>query len=454
MSDRLLLVEDRESLRGMLGRALAAEFDVDEIGDGSAALTRLATERYAVVVSDVRLPGVEGTTVLKEARRLDPAPEVVLMTAYAEVPAAVAALRAGAYDYLAKPFEPADLVRVARRAADRYRLVQRARSLEDALLAGQSALLGVSPTMEQVRRLVDRLGPLPVAVLVTGESGTGKEVVARELHRVGGRGPFVALNCGAIPENLLEAELFGVAKGAFTGAAADRRGLVEEAEGGVLFLDEIADLPLALQVKLNRLLEEGEYRRVGETRARRFSARVVAATHRSLDAMVEEGKFRSDLYYRLKVVEIRLPPLRDRPEDLPILAARFLHAAVARFGRPGLRLSPDALSVLERARWPGNVRELRHAIEHAAVMAEGEIVEPSDLPDSLGGSAHRGAPGSYRDAVEAAKDRAGRAYLLDLLARHDGNVTRACVEAGVERETLHRLLRRHDVDPARYRDGA
>ena len=451
MRERVLLVEDRAHLRALLARTLAGAFEVDEAPDGTSALALLAAHDYAVVVSDVRLPDIGGERILEAARRRDPPPEVVMMTAFAEVPAAVAALRAGAYDYLAKPFEPDDLARVVARAAERWALVGRARLLEAALDA-QSGLTGDSPPILAVRRLVERVGPMPVGVLLTGESGTGKEVVARELHRLSGRGRLVAVNCGAIPENLLETELFGAAKGAFSGATADRRGLFEEADGGTLFLDEIGELPLSLQVKLNRALEEGEVRRVGEARARAVDVRVVAATHRDLEGMVADGTFRADLLYRLRVVRVHLPPLRERVADIPSLAARFLQVAAARFrGRP-LRLDPDALAALERAPWPGNVRELRHAMEHAAVLAGGDVVTVADLPDELRAGLPAAEAGTYRDAVERARDRAGRDYLQALLRRSGGNVTRAAEEAGVERETLHRLLRRHGLEAGRFRE--
>ncbi len=451
MRERVLLVEDRPHLLALLARTLAARFDVDEASDGAQALSLLGGADYAVVVSDVRLPDIGGERILEAARKRDPAPEVVMMTAFAEVPAAVAALRAGAYDYLAKPFEPADLLRVVERAAERWGLVGRARLLE-AALDEQSGLIGTSAPLVAVRRLVERVGPMPVTVLLTGESGTGKEVVARELHRLSGRARFVAVNCGAIPENLLETELFGVAKGAYSGATADRKGLFEEASGGTLFLDEIGDLPLPLQVKLNRVLEEGEVRRVGETRSRPVDVRLLAATHRDLDAMVAEGTFRADLTYRLRVLRIALPPLRDRVEDIPILAARFLQVAAARYRGRSLRLDPDALAALERAPWAGNVRELKHAMEHAAVLAADDVVSVADLPDELRATAPGASPGTYRDAVERGRDRAGRDYLLALLRRTAGNVTKAAEEAGVERETLHRLLRRHGVEAGRFRE--
>ncbi len=450
MTARILVVEDRENLRRVLVQALSAHFVVDEASDGREAIVRLSEANHVVVVSDVKLPGADGEAVLMEARRRCPAPEVVLMTAFAEVPAAVRALRAGAYDYLSKPFEPEDLVRVVQRAAERYALVQRTRELESLLDERESPLIGQSPAMLAVRRMVERIGPMPVTVLLLGESGTGKEVVAKELGARFHKGPFIAVNCGAIPENLLEAELFGAAKGAYSGASADRAGLFEAANGGTLFLDEIGDLPLPLQVKLNRALEEGEIRRVGETRARTVQIRLIAATHRPLDTLVAEGKFREDLYYRLKVVVIPLPPLRQRVEDIPLLAARFLRLASARFGK-AVRLEPDALAALEAAPWRGNVRELRHALEHAVAVCEGEAIGVSDLPEELRASAPSARVGSYREAIELAQDRAGREYLSDLLRENEGNVTRAAEKAGVERETLHRLLKKHGLEATRFR---
>ncbi|MFZ5481981.1 MAG: sigma-54-dependent transcriptional regulator [Myxococcota bacterium] len=451
MPTRLLLVEDRENLRHLLARTLSDTCEVTALADGEAALRAIEAEEWDVVVTDVRLPGADGNAVLAAARQREAPPEVILMTAFADVPAAVAALKGGAYDYLAKPFEPEHLTRVVARATERHALLARTRLLEETLDSQQGGLIGRSPAIAEVRRLIDRVGPLPVPVLLTGESGTGKEVVARELHRVHGKGPFVAVNCGAIPHDLLEAELFGVVKGAFTGATADRPGLFEAASGGTLFLDEIGDLPLTLQVKLNRALEEGEVRRVGATAAREVDFRLVAATHRDLDRMVTEGTFRADLYFRLKVLQIQLPPLRDRVGDIPLLAARFLHLARARLGALPVRISPEALSSLESWTWPGNVRELRHTIEHAAVLAEGDEILPDHLPAELRGRKGASKGRTYRAAIERAQETAGRAYLVDLLQRLGGNVSRAAEEAGMERESLHRLLRRHGIDASRYR---
>ena len=451
MADRILLAEDRENLREVLVRALRRSFDVEAVSDGAQALDRLAEGGWSVVVTDVRMPGALGTDVLTATRGMERPPEVVMMTAYADVSSAVAALKAGAYDYLAKPFEPDDLVRVVQRAAERHRLVNRARDLEDALGSSDEGFIGVSPAAQQVRRLIERLGPMPVPVLITGETGTGKEVVARELHRKQGRGELIAVNCGAIPENLLEAELFGVARGAYTGAGADRPGLIDLAAGGTLFLDEIGDLPLSVQVKLNRVLEEREFRRVGDPKLRPVDTRVLSATHRDLEAMIEAGKFRQDLYFRLRIASIAVPPLRERQADLPLLAARFLYLAMARYGTAARRLSPDALSILEAAPWRGNVRELRHVLEEAAVLCDGDTIDASLFPRAVAGAPTEAPAGTWRAAQERAVDAAARRYFHTLMKHLGGNVTKAAVEAGMERETLHRLLRRYEVDPSQFR---
>ncbi|MFZ5475898.1 MAG: sigma-54-dependent transcriptional regulator [Myxococcota bacterium] len=439
---KVLLVEDRDNLRALLQRTLSDSCDVAVAADGWAALRALDGDRYDVVVTDIRLPGPDGNALLAAARAQEGPPEVVLMTAFADVAAAVAALRAGAYDYLAKPFEPADLARVVARAAERHGLVRRTRELEAAIESREGGLVGRSPAIQEVRRLVERVGPLPVPVLLVGEGGTGREVVARELHRRRGRGELVAVDCGALPADLLEAELFG---------GGSREGLFEAARGGTLFLDDVGDLPLPLQGKLDRALEAGEVRRVGGDVARPVDVRVVAATRRDLEREAAEGTFRADLWFRLKVLQIRLPPLRERVEDIPLLAARFLRVAQARLGARPTRVSPEALAALEAWSWPGNVRELRHTVEHAAVLAEADEILPDHLPEDLRGRKGAVFGRTYRAAIERAHDAAGRAYLVDLLQRMGGNVSRAAEEAGVERESLHRLLRRHGVDAAKFR---
>jgi two-component system response regulator AtoC len=420
MAERLLLVEDRESLRRLLARALAERFDVEEAGDGATAIARLHEGSFAVVVTDVRLGTTDGMEVLAAARSVDQPPEVVLMTAYAEVPAAVAALKAGAYDYLSKPVEVEHLLRVVSRAAERWGLLRRTRQLEALVATGEPGFLGVSPAAAEVRRRIERAGRVPAPLLLVGEAGTGRELVARQVHAVRGEGAFVAVSCGGSADAWLETQLFS--------------GLA-----GTLFLDDVDALSPHLQARLSRLAAE------------EAGIRVIAATSADLERRVSEGAFRGELYFWLAVQALHLPPLRERREDIPVLAARFLGLAAARFGTRARGLSADALATLEAAPWPGNVRELRHAIERAATTCEGEVVEVEHLPDALRGAAPRAPQGTWRAAVDRAADAAGREYLQNVLRGQQGNVTRAAAEAGVERETLHRLLRRYGIDPARYR---
>ncbi len=462
---RILVIDDKASMRAMVERVLGEAHAVDTAADATDGLTKLANADYDLLLSDVRLPDLDGFAVLARAREMAPDTEVVLMTAYATVEAAVEAVKAGAYDYVAKPFEPDDLLLTVSRALERRSLRARARAAERALRHrdGLDEMLGEGAAMQKVRFLIERVCDLDVTVLVTGESGTGKEVVARAIHQAGARRerPFVAVNCGAIPENLIESELFGHTKGAFTGADQARTGLVEEAGEGTLFLDEIGDLPIDLQVKLNRALQERRFRRVGEGRERPVRARIVAATHRDLRQAVEAGSFREDLFFRLNVYPITLPPLRARGEDLFLLARHFLGLAAARFDRPVTGFTPEALGALARYDWPGNVRELQHTMERAVILADTAQVGVDDLPDALsgGGGGPPRAEGplpplakmSYKDALEWGRDRTLKLYLDALLRRFEGNVSHAAKQAGIERESLHRLLRKADLDAAYYR---
>jgi DNA-binding NtrC family response regulator len=372
----------------------------------------------------------------------------------------VQAMRDGAYDYLEKPFDPDEAGRVVARAAEHKRLRDEAAALRQEL-AGQyafHALVGKSPRMQEVFRLLRQAAGLDITVLLGGETGTGKELAARAVHFASARRErrFVAVNCGALPPDLLESELFGHARGAFTGAQSAKAGLFEEADGGTLFLDEVGELPLTAQVKLNRVLQEKEVRRVGDNTAVKVDVRLIAATHRDLRAEVAAGRFREDLFYRLHVFPVRLPALRERLEDVPLLAAHFLAKHARAFGRPVTGFEPEALRALTGYGWPGNVRELENAVERAVAVASGETVRPADLPPEL--SAGGGLPpGStlttlpFREAVEQARERAGREYLVALLKEHGGNVTKAAERAGMERESLHRLLKRHGVRGDDYR---
>lgn len=452
MFQNILIVDDDQALRESLELLLSAEgYSVRTAPNGQVALELLEVSPVDAILCDLRMPGLDGFDLIPQIARQWPGIPIILMSAHGTEDLAIEAIQRGAYDYLAKPFEPDELLRVVRRAAERHRLVQRARDLEDALGAAESGFVGVSAAAQHVRRLLDRLGPMPVPVLITGETGAGKEVVARELHRLRGRGEFIAVNCAALQENLLETELFGVARGAYAVGSPERPGLFDLAEGGTLFLDEIGDLPPSLQVKLNRVLEEGEYRRVGDAKAHQLDTRLVSATHHDLEARIVEGKFRQDLYYRLRLASIQVPPLRERRDDIPVLAARFLHLAMARYGTAARRVSPDAIGLLEAAPWPGNVREFRHVIEEAAVLCDGETIDASLLPRALSDTPTIAPAGTWRAAQERAIDGAAREYFPILMKRLGGNVTKAAVEAGMERETLHRLLRRYNVDSNRYR---
>jgi len=430
----VLVVDDEEPLRHLLTVILRDHgHEVRAVASAEDALKELSARDYDLVLTDVRMPGMGGLALVRELQRTTPDLLVVVMSAYGTHDTAIEAMKAGAYDYLGKPFKPDDVLLVLRKAEERERLARENRRLRSELAESYRLdnLVVASPAMQEVMRSVRKVAPQKSTVLLLGESGTGKELVARALHELSPRAsfPFVAVNCGAIPAELLESELFGHVRGAFTDARRDKKGLAVEADGGTLFLDEVGELPLALQVKLLRFLQEEEVRPVGEVRTRRVDVRVVTATARDLSGAVAAGEFREDLFWRLNVVAVRLPPLRERPEDVAALAAHFL----ARYARlrpelPALALSPEALSVLSAHRWPGNVRELEHAIERAVVLADGPLLEEKDLPDSVRAGRDRAAPGgaeepgpSLRQAVQAAEARAIRAAL----ERTGGNRTRA-----------------------------
>jgi len=465
---RVLVVDDKDSLRELVARILAPRFEVVTARDGAEAIARLAAEDVDVVLSDMRMPGADGLEVLRVAKERRPDVEVVLMTAFASVQSAVEAIRAGAFDYLPKPFDPDEALLKVERAAERRALKVRARGLEAAL--GEATrvgeLLGQSAPMKQVFALIDKAAQRDLTVLLQGESGTGKELAARAIHQASARREqaFVAVNCGALPHDLVESELMGHARGAFSGALRDKPGLLEEAGRGTVFLDEIGDLPLALQVKLNRVLQERELRRVGENAARPFLARVIAASHRDLAAEVARGAFREDLYFRLAVFRLRIPPLRERSDDIPLLARHFLARARVEAGAGPTSFRPEVMAALVAWGFPGNVRELDNAVRRAAAVADGPAVELEDLPPEILG--HEGAEGAdagadddldawlelpYREAMAEADRRAHARWLDRLFAAHAGNVSQAAARAGIARETLHRLARRFQVDPDAFR---
>ncbi|MBK8998938.1 MAG: sigma-54-dependent Fis family transcriptional regulator [Myxococcales bacterium] len=459
---RVLVADDKDTILGLFGRILSDRFEVVTATDGQRALALALNDEFDVVVSDIRMPGADGFTVLRELKRAKPEVEIVLMTAFGSVEKAVEAMKEGAYDYLAKPFDPDEALLTIERAVERKRLREQARDLSAALgnIAHFDRLVGKSAAMQQLFELLERAAGSDATVLITGESGTGKELAARAVHAKSARksGRFVAVNCGAIPETLIEAELFGHVKGAFTGAVGDRRGLFEEAHGGTLLLDEVGDLPLSMQVKLTRVLQEHSVRRVGESQERRVDVRVVAATNADLKAAVGAGRFREDLFYRLNVFPVRLPPLRERREDIPVLAAHFVDRHRGRYGGGVDGFAPEALSALVRHDWPGNVRELENAIERALAVIDGPRIPLEALPEEIAAQGRPRLAGdlgrlTYREVVDIARDRVSREYLVALMREFEGSVTHAAERAGMERETLHRLLKRYGLRSDEFKPG-
>jgi DNA-binding NtrC family response regulator len=447
--------------------------------DGRQALEYIRSTPPDVALVDVMMPGMGGLEALAQIKAMGAPCEVVLMTAFADVDSAVAAMKAGAYHFLTKPFHSNDAVAHAvQRAAEHRRLTVRAEKLEQALLSKErfGEFIGDSPRILEVFRLIEGVAPTSSTVLILGESGTGKELVARAIHVHSSRAekPFVAVNCGAIPKELVESELFGHVRGAFTGAQTTRAGLFETADGGTILLDEVGDLPLAAQVKLLRVLQEGEIKRVGADETRTVDVRVLAATNVDLASRLQSGQVRADLYYRLNVIAIALPPLRDRGDDVLLLASHFLQRFARKLQREPKRLSPDAMRALREYEWPGNVRELEHAIEHAMVLTQRDVITASDLPFvrhslseplTMPGLGPRSSPrpppdgpdlrASVAELAELPYGEAKRrlvamfdeTYTAELLQKSGGNMSEAARRAGLDRSNFRRLLKRSKDEP-------
>ncbi len=419
MSDRILVVDDDPALRESLQLVLSAEgYAAAGAADGDAALARIEAESFDVILCDLRMPGMDGMELLPQLVRRLPQTTVIMMSAYGTEDLALQAMRLGAYDYLAKPFQPGEVLLTIRKARERERL-RRANQLlrRDVQRAvGDRPIVGTSSAMIELLEMMERVAAFKSTVLLTGESGTGKEVLARAIHAQSPRrnDAFVAVNCGAIPEALLESELFGHAKGAFTGADRARRGLFSEADGGTLFLDEIGELPTTLQVKILRVLQEEEIRPVGENKARSVDVRVVAATARDLQADVGTGRFREDLFYRLDVVRLEVPPLRERPKDVPLLVDHFVARFRETLGKPVRIVTDEALERLVAYPWPGNVRELENVIERAAILTDGEEITLAELPENVVSLGKARGLGSTQDF---SLKQARRAVEIDMIQR-------------------------------------
>ena len=462
MSDRrILVVDDEPDMVENCTRILRrAGYRVLSTTDSERALALVESEHPDVLLTDLKMPGLDGMELMRRAHDMDPTLPVIMITAFGSIESAVAAIKAGAFDYLPKNFSVEDLTVDVERALRQRALGVENRNLRAQLAAalGLENVIGRSAAMSQVFELVKKAARSEANILVLGESGTGKELIARAIHANSPRAAhaFIPVDCAALPENLLESELFGHEKGSFTGAVRSKSGLMELADGGTMFLDEIGELPTGLQSKLLRTLQERQIRRVGGTELVNVDVRVVSATNRDIRDAIVKGSFREELYYRINVIEIRLPPLRERAGDIALL----VHAFLRRYGQGRIQgCSADAMAVLEAYRWPGNVRELQNVIERACALADSDTITRGDLPEHVheGGIPRRGDAGLPRDAgleatslpLKEAKEQwmgvLEASYLRRLLERHDGNLSAAAKTAGIDRKTFHRLVTKHGI---------
>ncbi len=443
----ILIVDDDIVVRDSLGKWFESEgFQVSIAPGAAAALEMLASRRFDLALVDIKMPGVDGIELQAKLREIDPTMPVIIMTGFASVETAVRALKNGAYDYITKPFDPDELVHLVNKAISHKRAEREVSKLKENLdeIFPETKLIGQSPAMKRVIELVETVAPTDATVLITGESGTGKEVVARAIHALSPRryNPMVVIHCGALTESLLESELFGHERGAFTGAQARKKGKFEVADGGTVFLDEISDISLRVQTDLLRVLQEKEIVRVGDTMPVKVDFRAIAATNKSLERLVEERVFRPDLYYRLNVFSINIPPLRERKEDIPLLVAHFLDKFARQMNRPPQRLAPETMELLMRYDWPGNVRELENAIERALLMRREGDLKPEDFPFQLHPSAPVIATGQRLEDVE-------KAHIERVLAETRWNLSKTARILDIDRTTLYNKIRKYGLrEPA------
>ncbi len=452
----ILVVEDEEDMRNGLCRMLSREgYDVEGVGTGDDAIRRLEQDIFDVVITDLKLPGPDGMEVLKKLKEVSPETPGIVITGYSTVESAVEAMKLGANDYISKPFNLGKVKVVVKNALEQSSLISQNRYLKQKMDAQWQVkhIIGKSAVMQEMLGAAAKVAPTDANVLILGESGTGKELVSRLIHHRSTRrdGLFMAVNCAVLREAFLESELFGHAKGAFTGAVSAKRGLLEVAHDGTFFLDEIADVSLPVQAKLLRVLEERCFMRLGGTETLHVTIRLIAATNKDLEACVREGSFREDLYYRLNVFQVRLPPLRERKEDIPALAYHFLKKHSRKLGKDVREITPEALQALTYYDWRGNVRELENAIEGGVILAEGGTLSSGDLPIRIATSESDPAPTSsalsYREAKRQLIDRFNRIFVHRQLSRNNGNVTHASREAGMNRANFQRLMRSAGIKP-------
>ncbi len=453
MSDRfgpgvpptVLVVEDDAEMRDLLGEVLLeASCRVLGAGDGEEALETFLRTEIDVIVTDQMMPGMRGGELLEEVRRRRPDVPVIIITAFGSIESAVEAMKRGAYHYLTKPFRMEEFVATVSAALRERRLMQELSALRAAFAGGDAGFVAESAAMRAVLETITRASGADTPVLIQGESGTGKELLARILHTRSRRlgKPFLAINCAAIPETLLESQLFGHRRGSFTDAREDRPGLFQQAAGGTVFLDEIGDMPAALQAKMLRVLQEKEVHPLGAEAPVPVDVRIVAATHRNLPALIESGSFREDLYYRLNVINVRVPPLRERADDLVALLAHLLEKHGLRLGRPGCTVAPEALAVMRRHAWPGNVRELENVVERALVLGVDNVIGLDDLPDTLLQPRRAGAPPAAGPLPIAEVERQ---HILKTMRLVGGNKAAAARLLGMDRKTLYRKLESYRI---------
>jgi DNA-binding NtrC family response regulator len=448
-SPLILVAEDEDLMRAIISRLLeGAGYRVAAVASAEEALEAFAAEDVAVTLTDIRMAGMDGLALLDRIKDVDAEALVVVMTAYSSVDSAVAALRKGAYDYVTKPFVNEDLLQSVKNALRQRELFRENRHLRRELdrRYSFSEIIGTSESLQQVFRLVEKIAATNTNILIYGESGTGKELVARAIHHNSPRSdrPFVAINCGALPETLLESELFGHTKGAFTGATSARVGLFRSAEGGTIFLDEIGEISQALQVRLLRAVQEHEVTPVGASTPARFDARIICATNRDLEKEVSEGRFREDLFYRLNIIEVHLPPLRERREDIPLLARHFVKHTAREQAQGEKPIEPAAMSALINYNWPGNVRELQNAVERAFTLS-GEAIDLDSLPPRVRDAAGQAPAVRDPDGLRPTLEEVERRHILDTLASVNQDKARAANILGIDLSTLYRKLKRYDA---------
>jgi two-component system response regulator HydG len=452
----LLVADDDPGLRESLERTLTREgYRVVLASDGRAALERVQAGGVDLIVTDLRMPGLTGLELLRAAKAIMPDVDVILLTAFGTVEEAVKAMKDGAYDFLTKPFRREQLIKLVDKALERRDLIEQNKALKKQLedIRAKGQMIGSSPAYRRMLALVEQVADSSATILIQGESGAGKELVARTIHERSGRraGPFVAVNCAALPETLLESELFGYEKGAFTGAAGRKEGRFELANGGTLFLDEVADLSLVTQPKILRVLQEGEFERLGGTRTIQVDVRIVAATNQDLSDMVKEKRFREDLYYRLNVITVRVPPLRERHEDIRLLAQHYLRVYAAKNGRKLEGFSNEALERLESYKWPGNVRELENLMERLVLLARKDRIEAEDLPEEIAG-VKRPPRDAILELVGTPLADIEQRLLDETLRITGGNKTQAAKLLGIDVRTVARKLERREDDQAEGTD--